>query len=139
MQRLLYATGPEGELVIQRLTMKIILLREGGYNRALNLTRKRLVVLASMLIVGLIGLIGRFAYELCKDEVSVSVVGEWPSKLSQQDEIVAALEKKATAQSAAVGRQLAKLHTWLLRMEAIGAHIVADLDTTEFDFSTIPA
>ena len=139
MQRLLHVTGQEGELLIQRLTMKIILLREGGYNRALNLTRTRLVLLASMLIVGLIALIGTFAYELRKDEVSVSVVAEWRSKLSQQDEIVAALEKKATAQSAAVGRQLAKLHARLLRMEAIGAHMVADLDTTEFDFSTIPA
>ena len=47
-----------------------ILLREGGYNRARNLTRTRLVVLASILIVGLTALIGTFAYELRKKKRS---------------------------------------------------------------------
>ena len=119
--------------------MKIIVLRDGGFNKSIQLSRRRLGVLAS---VGLLSLVAATAFitsYVQQDVVDAQVVSQWRAKLAEQDELVGQLERRSSAQSAAVGRQLAEMQARLLRMEAIGAHMVSDLDTPEFDFANSPA
>ena len=119
--------------------MQIILLRDGGSNCSLQLSRQRLAVLAGGALVLVWGLIAFVATNFQTDAVNAEVVVEWRAKLSKQDQVVAQLERKSAAQSTAVGRQLAEMQARLLRMEAIGAHMVSELDTPEFDFAAVPA
>lgn len=121
--------------------MKIILLRDKGMNLALQVSRRRLAVMAAMLggcmTVGLVWLVVNWPGGVDAEEVVV----HWRAELASQRDEVLAIEKKSQAQSAAVGRLLAEMQARLLRMEAIGAHmiVVADLTDGEFDFNSPPA
>ncbi|MEQ8689840.1 MAG: M23 family metallopeptidase [Pseudomonadales bacterium] len=121
--------------------MKIILVTEGGSNRAITVPRKR--VLAMLAGAALLTLtLGAIALQqLPSDGVDAAVVAKWRAKLAEQNQFVAAIERKSQAQSAAVGRQLAEMRARLLRMEAIGAHMAssAELPEAEFDFVNPPA
>lgn len=119
--------------------MKIILLREGGFNHTLQLSRRRLGWLTGVGLIAVGTLAGVLVTQLRSDEVDASVVAQWRAKLLEQDQLVSQLELKSSAQSTAVGKQLAEMQARLLRMEAIGSHLVRDLDTPEFDFNTVPA
>lgn len=121
--------------------MKIILLRDKGVHLAVQVSRRQLAVVAaglgSLLAVGLVWL----SMNLQNDAVDAQVVAQWRAKLASQQDLVAQIEKKSQAQSAAVGRQLAQMQARLLRMEAIGAHMTdaAELTDGEFDFNAPPA
>ncbi|NKC00973.1 MAG: peptidoglycan DD-metalloendopeptidase family protein [Pseudomonadales bacterium] len=119
--------------------MKIILLRDGGFNRSLHLSRRKLAAFASGALVAAFAVVAFVVMNFQTDAVDAEVVADWRAKLSKQDQVVAQLERKSTAQSTAVGRQLAEMQARLLRMEAIGAHMVSELDTPEFDFAAVPA
>ena len=121
--------------------MKIILLRDGGFNRTLSLPRKFAVAALCLGLVAAASAVGTVSYLINADSVDAAVVAKWRAKLRQQDEVVATLKRRSEAQSAAVGRQLAEMQARLLRMEAIGAHMAdsADLPDGEFDFANPPA
>ena len=121
--------------------MKIILVRDGGANRALSMPRKWLYTLMLGGFALLLGVSSAFVYQSQSDSVDASVVSQWRQKLVEQNQLVADIERKSQAQSAAVGRQLADMRARLLRMEAIGAHLAdgADLVDGEFDFVNPPA
>jgi len=121
--------------------MKIILLRDKGVHHAVLVSRRRLATIALGCTGLLIATTVWLALHLQPDAVDAQVVSQWRAKLSSQRDLVAAIEKKSTAQSAAVGRQLARMQARLLRMEAIGAHMThaANLKGEEFDFNTPPA
>ncbi|MFT7654189.1 MAG: murein DD-endopeptidase MepM/ murein hydrolase activator NlpD [Limisphaerales bacterium] len=121
--------------------MKLILVRDGGFNRAIHLPRKQLYGLLAVCTLVAVGLaVTTFQY-LKRDEIDAAMVAEWRLKLTQQYETVAQIERRSTAQSAAVGRQLAQMQARLLRMEAVGAHLAdsAELEGSEFDFANPPA
>ena len=119
--------------------MKIIVLRDGGFNKSVQLSRRRLGAIAAVGLVTLVAATGFITPYFQQDVVDAKVVSHWRTQLAEQDELVAKLERRSAAQSAAVGRQLAEMQARLLRMEAIGAHMVSDLDTPEFDFAKSPA
>ena len=121
--------------------MKIILVRDGGFNRALALPRKRLYTLLGVAMCLVVALAG-FAFQQSGiDSLDAAVVAKWRLKLSEQKEVIASIERRSQAQSAAVGRQLAEMRARLLRMEAIGAHMTSsvELPDGEFDFVNPPA
>lgn len=119
--------------------MKIILLRESGFNRTWRFSRKRLswLVGIGLPLIGVVA--GVVVTQLRADSVDASVVAHWRAKLLEHDQLVGQLERKSSAQSAAVGKQLAEMQARLLRIEAIGSHLVRDLDSPEFDFDSVPA
>jgi murein DD-endopeptidase MepM/ murein hydrolase activator NlpD len=121
--------------------MKIILLRDKGVHSAVQVSRRRFVVLAVTAVSLLISATVWISVSLQPDGVDAQVVAQWRAKLANQRELVAAVEQKSQHQSAAVGRQLAQMQARLLRMEAIGAHMTdaAGLKGEEFDFNTPPA
>ncbi len=119
--------------------MKIILLGESGFNRTWRLSRKRLSWLAGIGLPLIGVLAGVVVTQLRTDSVDASVVAHWRAKLLEQDQLVGQLERKSSAQSVAVGKQLAEMQARLLRIEAIGSHLVRDLDSPEFDFDSVPA
>jgi len=120
--------------------MKIILVRDKGFNRSLHLPRPLLAAVAAVALVAVISVTWMLG-NTGNDHVNAEVVAEWRAKLAAQKDLVVELSKKNQAQSAAVGRQLAQMQARLLRMEALGAHMTeaADLQAEEFDFNRAPA
>jgi len=125
----------------ERAYMKIILLRNGGFNRALQLSRRSLALGGTLALVGLCVVTLWFTSIVQSGQIDAQVVEQWRAKLANQRELVVGLEQKSQAQSAAVGKQLAQMQARLMRMEAIGAHLTesADLGGDEFDFGNPPA
>lgn len=121
--------------------MKIILLRDGGFNHSISVSRKKALALACVLAL-VTSVSGGVLYaHFNAESVDAEVVAQWRAKLKKQDQIVEALERRSEAQSVAVGRQLSEMKARLLRMEAIGAHMTeaAELEGGEFDFANPPA
>ncbi|MEM8766940.1 MAG: M23 family metallopeptidase, partial [Pseudomonadota bacterium] len=115
--------------------MKIILLDEKGGQRA-HLSRPFVLagaVGAAALLCGAAVLIGSAFNRPAIDEQELV---EWRERLEVQQAEVDAMRQRSTAETAAVGRQLAQMQARLLRMEALGARVteVADLDDGEFSF-----
>ena len=73
---------------------------------------------------------------LSEPSMGPATVSEWRERLQTQRLEVDAMRERSSAESQAVGRQLAQMQARLLRMEALGARIteVADLDEGEFSF-----
>ena len=119
--------------------MKIIFIRDRGYNFSFHFSRLAGVVALTLLVVAVSTT--TWLWQIGPDHVDARVVAQWRAKLSKQENLVVELAKKNQHQSAAVGRQLAQMHARLLRMEAIGAHLTdaADLHQDEFDFGRAPA
>ncbi len=116
--------------------MKIILLGDKGDARAIRLSRQTVVVGALALLVGL-ALGSYFLVDLAtRSSVGPETVSEWQDRLEAQQAEVDAMRRRSTAESVAVGRQLAQMQARLHRMEALGARVteVADLDEGEFSF-----
>ena len=121
--------------------MKLILVRDKGKNFALHITR-RTALMGSVLAIALtVGGAGLAVSQLGSDALDEQVVSNWRAKLADQEQLVVDLARKNSAQSAAVGRQLARMQARLLRMEAIGSHLTAaaDLPEGEFNFGNVPA
>lgn len=116
--------------------MKIILLGERGGARAIRLSRQSVVVGALALVVGL-ALGSYYLFDLVtRPSMGPETVSEWQKRLEVQQAEVEALRRRSSAESEAVGRQLAQMQARLHRMEALGARVtaVADLDEGEFSF-----
>ena len=123
--------------------MKIILLRDKGVHRSLQISRRGMAVgfclCVSLCFIALASVtLGR---DIDKTSVDDGVLAQWQQKLQAQRAEIEALQRASQAQSAAAGRLLANMQARLMRMEAIGAHLAdaADLQGNEFDFSTPPA
>jgi murein DD-endopeptidase MepM/ murein hydrolase activator NlpD len=121
--------------------MKIILLRDKGVHRSVQISR-------SALAMGLCLCISLFSIALAsvtlgqeKSPLDDQVLAQWQQKLQAQRAEIETLQRASQAQSAAAGRLLASMQARLMRMEAIGAHLAdaADLQGNEFDFSAPPA
>lgn len=121
--------------------MKIILLRDKGAHRSVQISRRGLAVFASLSFMLVAAGFGWVALNLSTGAVDPQVAAQWRTQLESQTQEVADLERKSQAQSVAVGRQLANMQARLLRMEAVGAHLAdaADLEGNEFDFNNPPA
>ena len=116
--------------------MKIILLGEKGEARAVRLSRQTVTVGALALVIGL-ALGSYFLIDLAtRPSMGPETVNEWKDRLEVQQAEVDAMRRRSTAESEAVGRQLAQMQARLHRMEALGARVteVADLDEGEFSF-----
>lgn len=121
--------------------MKIIFVRDDGFNRAIQITRKKLYALlfTGFTLAMLSGLLAVHFVNI--DAVDASVVATWRDKTAEQNQLVADIKRRGLARRAAVGRQLATMQARLLRMEAMGARMAesADLPGGEFDFANPPA
>ena len=69
-------------------------------------------------------------------QMDTQTVAHWRQEVEAQRLELEALLDRSTAETQAVGRQLAQMQARLLRMEALGARVaeVADLDDGEFSF-----
>jgi murein DD-endopeptidase MepM/ murein hydrolase activator NlpD len=65
-----------------------------------------------------------------------ALVAQWQQRIAEQAEELDLLRARSTAESQAVGRQLAAMQARLIRMEALGARVteVAELEAGEFSF-----
>ena len=117
--------------------MKIILLGDKGDARAIRLSRQSVAVGVLSLVVG-IALGTYYLIDLAtRPSMGAETVSEWRERLEAQQAEVEALRRRSSAESEAVGRQLARMQARLHRMEALGARVtaVADLDEGEFSFA----
>ena len=121
--------------------MKIILLRDKGVHRSVQISRRALAACVCLSVALFSFVAATMVMAWHSAAVDDSIVLTWQQKLVDQRDEVAALQRASQAQSAAVGRQLANMQARLLRMEAMGAHLAdaADLEGNEFDFSSAPA
>jgi murein DD-endopeptidase MepM/ murein hydrolase activator NlpD len=116
--------------------MKIILLGDKGDARAIRLSRQSVAVGVLALVVG-IALGTYYLIDVAtRPSMGPETVSEWRERLAAQQAEVEALRRRSSAESEAVGRQLARMQARLHRMEALGARVtaVADLDEGEFSF-----
>jgi len=116
--------------------MKIIVLGDKGVVRAVKLSRQT-AVLAALFATTAVLLCGYYAVErLSRPAIDPTTVSEWRARLEAQQAEVESMRQRSTAESQAVGRQLAQMQARLLRMEALGARVteVAELDKGEFSF-----
>ena len=131
-------------MVLGDQSVKLIVLKDGGTTRAVQLSPGRLALGAGF-VAALLLITGVSGYRLGADEPGFNGnkiaqnedhVTHWQSELASQQSVIADLSADAEATSAAVGRQLARMQARLLRMEAIGSRVVqiADLDAEEFSF-----
>ena len=121
--------------------MKIILLRDKGVHRSVQISRRALAVGLCLCISLFSIVLAGATLGLEKSPVDDQVLAQWQQKLQAQRAEIESLQRASQAQSAAAGRLLANMQARLMRMEAIGAHLAdaADLQGNEFDFSAPPA
>jgi len=116
--------------------MKIIFLREKGRAQAVRLSRQAAIVSATtFLLTFALGCAYLFD-RLSEPAMGPETVSQWQGRLAAQQNEVDRMRQRSSAESEAVGRQLAQMQARLMRMEALGARIteVADLDEGEFSF-----
>ncbi|HEY5646978.1 MAG TPA: peptidoglycan DD-metalloendopeptidase family protein [Pseudomonadales bacterium] len=116
--------------------MKIILLGERGIVRAVRLSARRAV--AAGLATALLAVLGGcyLFWQFNGASVDSLTISQWRAQLEAQQAEVESIRQRSSAESQAVGRQLAQMQARLLRMEALGARVteVAGLDAGEFSF-----
>ena len=120
--------------------MKIVFVRQGGSSRSIE-AGWRVMLAAVCLVLGLAGVLSAVLYPLVTSQFMIpGVISEWRDSLADQDARVQLLEEQATAESGAVGRQLAQMQARLWRMEALGVQVadVARIPLDEFGFD-LPA
>lgn len=121
--------------------MKIILLKDGGSARSVRMSTRRALGLAAGagLLLAAAAAAGFFAAQLTTVSVSdyEQARSVWTGQLAAQRQEIEALRLSAGATSEALGRQLARMQSRLMRMEAIGSRMieVADIDADEFTFA----
>lgn len=125
--------------------MRIILLKESGRAkgnvRALQLTGLHLAgtaFLSAALFAALTVFLVTWYRPVAAGE---ELVAQWRQRLAEQREELDTLRARSTAESQAVGRQLAAMQARLMRMEALGTRVteVAELEEGEFSFDEAPA
>ena len=89
--------------------MKIILLRDKGVHRSVQISRRVLAVAACFSAALCLAAVGAFSLHLTSESVDAAVVAQWQQKLLAQRAELEALQRKSQLQSAAVGRQLASM------------------------------
>ena len=118
--------------------MKIILVKRRGNLRSIR-ADWRVLVAAGCLLFGTAVALGAFLYPLVTSEISIpAMIDQWRERLAAQDARVRELERQATVESGAVGRQLAQMQARLWRMEALGVQVadVAEIPLDEFGFDS---
>ena len=120
--------------------MKIVLVRQGGDAWSIR-AGWRVMAGAVCLVLGIAGALSAVLYPLVTSQFMIpGMIDQWRERLADQDARVRDLEKQATAESGAVGRQLAQMQARLWRMEALGVQVadVARIPLDEFGFD-LPA
>lgn len=120
--------------------MKIILVRQGGDARSIQ-AGWRVMLGAVCVVLGIAGAMSAVLYPLVTSQFMIpGMIDQWRERLANQDARVQHLEKQATAESGAVGRQLAQMQARLWRMEALGIQVAgaARIPLDEFGFD-LPA
>ncbi len=120
--------------------MRIILLKESGRAkgnvRAVQITGMHLAGASFFLVAVLVSLSFALLTFYQPAAAGEDLVAEWRARLDQQRQELDALRAQSSAESQAVGRQLATMQARLMRMEALGERVteVADLEKGEFSF-----
>ncbi len=112
------------------------MLRSSGGSHALRVPRwMGALVLCIGLVAATLGA-GLGMNLLGSGQLDPETVAHWRQDVEAQRQELQALLDRSTAETQAVGRQLAQMQARLLRMEALGARVaeVADLDDGEFSF-----
>ena len=120
--------------------MKIVVVRQGGSSRSIE-AGWRVMLGAVCLVLGVAAGLSAVLYPLVTSQYMIpGMISEWRESLADQDARVQHLEEQATAESGAVGRQLAQMQARLWRMEALGIQVadVARIPLDEFGFD-LPA
>ncbi len=127
--------------------MKLILVNQRyGHSRTIVI-RGWLKGLLSLCLLGAPVALGYLGYQLAVSDsdanqlVSQEATEKWQQKLDEQSQTLAQLKRNAEVQLEALTTRLATLQARMLRLDALGERLttVADLDTSEFDFSQPPA
>ncbi len=118
--------------------MKLLLIRQTGVNRVLQVRGGYLVFAAMAVFIGLAAGSYGLLQTRTTSTVDSAVVAQWRVQVEEQRRQLEAVQKRSRAESDALGRQLAQVQARLMRMEALGQRVVevADLDQGEFSFDT---
>ena len=117
--------------------MKLVLIRNKGGIRTLQFGWPGALAAVS-LVLGFALVLNISLYPLVVDRYFIpGMVDQWRQHLASQDARVRELEKRALAESGAVGRQLAQMRSSLWRLEALGIEVadVASIPLDEFGFN----
>ena len=120
--------------------MKIVLVGQGGESRSFQAGWRAMLGLIC-LVFGIAGALSAVLYPVVTSQYTIpGMIEQWRAHLADQDARVRDLEKRATAESGAVGRRLAQMQARLWRMEALGVQVadVASIPLDEFGFD-LPA
>lgn len=120
--------------------MRVVLLNDSGRRQgrvsSVELRRVHLAA-AAMALLALVALTAVLSVRLFPSPaVDDALVAQWQQRLEAQRRELATLSERASAESRAVGRQLAAMQARLMRMEALGSRVteVAELEESEFSF-----
>jgi len=122
----------------------IFVSHQHGKAKSLALSHRKLL-LCMMLLLAIAGAVFAMGYRVAATndaaEQQQEFVKAWQNELSQKRQEIEQIQKDSQEQVEALTIRLAELHARLIRLDALGEHMVraADINASEFDFSTAPA
>jgi len=122
----------------------IFVSHQHGKAKSLALSHRRLL-LCMMLLLAVAGTVFAMGYRAAATndaaEQRQEFVQAWQNELSQKRQEIEQIQQDSQEQVKALTIRMAELHAKLIRLDALGEHMIraADIDASEFDFSTAPA
>lgn len=104
----------------------------------------RKLLLCLMLLLTLTGAVFAAGYQLAaasnESERYQTFVLDWKNELSQKRQQIEKIKQESKEQVKALSIRMAELHAKMIRLDALGEHMIraANIDTSEFDFSAAP-
>jgi len=122
----------------------IFVSHQHGKAKSLALSHRKLL-LCMMLLLAVAGTVFAMGYRVAATndaaEQRQEFVQAWQNELSQKRQEIEKIQQDSQEQVKALTIRMAELHAKLIRLDALGEHMIraADIDASEFDFSSSPA
>jgi len=122
----------------------IFVSHQHGKAKSLALSHRKLL-LCMMLLLAVAGSVFAMGYRVAATndaaEQRQEFVQAWQNELSQKRQEIEQIQQDSQEQVKALTIRMAELHAKLIRLDALGEHMIraADIDASEFDFSSAPA
>jgi len=122
----------------------IFVSHQHGKARSLALSNRKLL-LCTLLLLALVSAVFASGYQVAANndgaEERQAFVQAWQDELQQKRQEIEQIQEDSQAQVKALTIRMAELHAKLIRLDALGEHLLSasDIDASEFDFSSAPA
>lgn len=123
----------------------IFVSHQHGKAKSLALSHRKLL-LCLLLLLTAVGGVFASGYQLAAsnsgaDDERQAFVQAWQNELSQKRQEIEQIQQDSQEQAKALTIRMAELHAKLIRLDALGEFLLsaADIDGSEFDFSSTPA